>query len=199
MTNNNSQGGASRSASIRRLTGMALLSAIVVVLQLVGSFIRLGPVSVSLVLVPIAVAAALYGPAAGAVVGGVFSVVVLLQPDTAFFYGLSANGTIITVLCKGILAGLLSGLVYRLVEKENSLVAVILAALVCPLVNTGLFLLGCRVFFWEGLTQLAGGANTFAYVVTTMIGFNFLAELAVNLICVPAIQRIVKAVSKKAE
>lgn len=196
MINNNSQDRNSRSRSIQRLTGMAMLSAIVVVLQLVGSFIRLGPVSVSLVLVPIAVAAALYGPTAGAIVGGVFSVVVLLQPDTAFFYGLSANGTIITVLCKGILAGLLSGLVYRLVEKENSLVAVILAALVCPLVNTGLFLFGCRLFFWDGLTELAGGTNTFAYIITTMIGFNFLAELVVNLICVPVIQRIVRAVSK---
>ena len=196
MRNNNDQDRNSRSRSIRRLTGMAMLSAIVVVLQLVGSFIRLGPVSVSLVLVPIAVAAALYGPAAGAVVGGVFSVVVLLQPDTAFFYNLSMAGTVVTVLFKGILAGLLAGLVYRAMEEKNSLAAVILAALICPLVNTGLFLLGCRLFFWKGLTELAGGANTFAYVITTMIGFNFLAELAVNLICVPVIQRIVKAVSK---
>ena len=196
MINNNSQDRNSRSRSIQRLTGMAMLSAIVVVLQLVGSFIRLGPVSVSLVLVPIAVAAALYGPTAGAVVGGVFSVVVLLQPDTAFFYNLSVNGTVVTVLFKGILAGLLSGLVYRALEGENSLAAVILAALVCPLVNTGLFLLGCRLFFWDGLTELAGGTNTFAYIITTMIGFNFLAELVVNLICVPVIQRIVRAVSK---
>ena len=192
---NNWQSKSGRSASVRRLTGMAMLTAIVVVLQLLGSFIKVGPVSVSLVLVPIAVAAALYGPAAGAVIGGVFSVVVLLQPDTAFFYSLSMTGTIVTVLCKGILAGLIAGLMYRALEKKNSLLAVILAALVCPLVNTGLFLAGCRIFFWEGLTELAGGANTFAYVVTTMIGFNFLAELAVNLICVPVIQRIVKAVS----
>lgn len=194
---NNKQNRTARSASVRRLTGLAMLTAIVVVLQLLGSFIKLGPVSVSLVLVPIAVAAALYGPGAGAFMGGVFSVVVLLQPDTAFFYNMSMYGTIVTVLCKGVLAGLLSGLLYRALEKENNLVAVILAALVCPLVNTGLFLLGCRIFFWDGLTQLAGGASTFVYIITTMIGFNFLAELGVNLVCVPAIQQIVKAVSKK--
>ena len=122
--------------------------------------------------------------------------VVLLQPDTAFFYGLSGAGTVITVLCKGILAGLLSGLAYRALEAKSGIAAIFLAALVCPIVNTGLFLLGCRLFFWEGLTQLAGGANTFAYVVTTMIGLNFLAELGVNLICVPVIQRIVRAISK---
>ena len=197
MENKNPQDRNARFASVRKLTGMAMLAAIVVVLQLLGSFIKMGPVSVSLVLVPITVAAALYGPGAGAVIGGIFSVVVLLQPDTAFFYGLSAMGTVVTVLCKGILAGLTSGLMYRALEKESSLVAVILAALVCPLVNTGLFLLGCRIFFWDGLTQLAGGANTFAYVITTMIGFNFLAELVVNLICAPVIQRIIKAVAMK--
>ena len=197
MENKNPQDRNARSASVHKLTGMAMLAAIVVVLQLLGSFIKVGPVSVSLVLVPIAVAAALYGPVAGAVIGGIFSVVVLLQPDTAFFYGLSAMGTVVTVLCKGVLAGLISGLMYRALEKENSLAAVILAALVCPLVNTGLFLLGCRIFFWEGLTRLAGGTNTFAYVITTMIGFNFLAELVVNLVCVPVIQRIIKAVAKK--
>ena len=197
MENKNPQDRNARFASVRKLTGMAMLAAIVVVLQLLGSFIKMGPVSVSLVLVPITVAAALYGPGAGAVIGGIFSVVVLLQPDTAFFYGLSAMGTVVTVLCKGVLAGLTSGLMYRALEKESSLVAVILAALVCPLVNTGLFLLGCRIFFWDGLTQLAGGANTFAYVITTMIGLNFLAELVVNLICAPVIQRIIKAVAMK--
>ena len=75
-----------RNSKIRRMAGIALLSAIVVVLQSVGSFIRLGSVPVSLVLIPIVVGAAMYGPAAGAVLGGVFSIVVLLLPDTAFFY-----------------------------------------------------------------------------------------------------------------
>ena len=39
----------------RRLAGLALFTAIVVVLQLLGSFIKVGPFAVSLVLIPIAV------------------------------------------------------------------------------------------------------------------------------------------------
>ena len=49
----------------QRMTGMAILTAIVIVLQLLGSFIRFGPFSISLVLVPIVIGAALYGAWAG--------------------------------------------------------------------------------------------------------------------------------------
>ena len=61
----------------RQLAGMALLTGIVVVLQLLGSFIRFGPFSVSLVLMPIVIGAALYGVAAGAWLGFVFGFTVL--------------------------------------------------------------------------------------------------------------------------
>ena len=54
---------------VRKLAGMALLTAVVVILQLLGSFIRFGPFSISLVLIPIVVGAALYGAGAGAWVG----------------------------------------------------------------------------------------------------------------------------------
>ena len=50
----------------RRLAGLALFTAIVVVLQLLGSFIKVGPFAVSLVLIPIVVGAAVYGVSAGA-------------------------------------------------------------------------------------------------------------------------------------
>ena len=55
--------------STRTLTGVAIFTAIVVVLQFLGSFIRFGPFSISLVLVPIVVGAALYGHGAGRLAG----------------------------------------------------------------------------------------------------------------------------------
>ena len=181
---------------IQRMVGVAIMSAIVIVLQLLGSFIKFGPVSVSLVLIPIVVGAAMYGPAAGAVLGGVFSVVVLLQPDTAFFYGISFIGTVITVLVKGTMAGFLSGLTFKAVSGKREWLAVILAAVVCPLVNTGFFALGSRLFFWDALAELGGG-NALLFLITGMIGFNFLAEFAANVICAPVILRILHAVKKR--
>lgn len=184
-----------KNSKIKRMVGIALMSAIVVVLQLLGSFIRFGPVSISLVLIPIVVGAAMYGPGAGAVLGCVFSIVVLLQPDTAFFFGISFFGTVATVLVKGTLAGFISGIVFRAVSGKNLVAGVVLAAVVCPVVNTGFFALGSRLFFWDALTELGGG-NALLYLVTVMIGFNFLAELAANAICSPVILRILHAGKK---
>ena len=90
--------------STRTLTGVALFTAIVVVLQFLGAFIRFGPFSISLVLIPIVVGAALYGPWAGAWLGFVFGVVVLLSGDAAAFLVISPIGTILVVLLKGALA-----------------------------------------------------------------------------------------------
>lgn len=181
---------------ILRLVGIAIISALVVILQLLGSFIRFGPVSISLVLIPIVVGAAMYGPGAGAVLGFAFSIVVLLQPDTAFFYGIHFFGTILTVLVKGTLAGWVAGIVFNVVSRKNIWLAVVLSAIVCPIVNTGLFFFGCRLFFWEALAELGGG-NAFVYVITVMIGFNFLAEFITNIICSPIVLRVLHAVKHR--
>lgn len=180
---------------IRRMVGIAILMAVVVVLQLLGQFIKFGPVSVSLVLLPIVVGSAVYGPAAGAILGATFSFVVLLQPDTAFFYGISTIGTVITVMAKGTLAGWVSGLVYKIFAKKNRFIAVVLAAVICPLVNTGLFFAGCHVFFFNGLAA-TGIENVTMYVLTVFIGFNFIAELVVNILCCPVVLRLLHAIKK---
>ena len=69
-------------ASVVRLTSLALLAALVVVLQTVASGIRIGPVPISLTLVPIVVGAILFGPGAGAGLGAVFGVVCLIAGIT---------------------------------------------------------------------------------------------------------------------
>ncbi len=181
---------------IRKMVGLAFLTAIVVVLQLLGQFIKIGPVSISLVLLPIVVGAAIYGPGAGALLGGVFALIVLLQPDTVFFYDIHFAGTVVTVLVKGIVSGWLSGLVYRLFSGANRTLAVFIAAIVCPIANTGLFLLDCRLFFWEALSALGAG-NTWVYVITVMVGWNFVAEFVMNIVCAPVIHRVLDAVKHR--
>ena len=182
-------------AKIQNLTGISILSAIVIVLQLLGSFIHFGPVSVSLVLIPIVVGAAVYGPVAGAFLGGAFAAVVLLQPDTAFFYGVSFFGTVLTVLAKGIVSGWLAGLVFQVLRSKNEWLAVVLSAAICPIVNTGIFCIGSRLFFWDALAELGGG-NALLFLITGMIGINFIAEFLTNLVCAPVIVRVLHALRK---
>lgn len=186
-----------KKVNVKRIAGVGLLTALVVVLQLLGSFIRFGTVSITLVLLPIVVGAALYGVGAGAWLGGVFGVVVLCQPDTAFFLNMSMGGTILTVLAKGILAGVLSGLVYRVISKKNKYAGVVCAAVVCPLVNTGVFLLGCRLFFFDWILESADGGNAFIFMITSFVGLNFLVELIVNVVLSPVIVRLVNIGKKQ--
>ena len=183
----------------RKLTVLALLTAIVVVLQALAISIRFGIFTITLVLAPIIVGAALYGAAAGAWLGFVFGAVVILT-DAGPFLAVSVIGTIITCISKGVLSGLAAGAVYRLLEKKNSLVASICAGICAPVVNTGVFLLGCRLFFYD--TVAAWGAavgfeNTALYMIVSFVGINFLVELGINLVLSSAIVQIIRIGRKR--
>ena len=182
----------SKRFNTRTLTGVALLTAIVVVLQLLGSFIRFGTFSISLVLVPIVVGAALYGAWAGCWLGFVFGIVVVLQPDTVFFMSYNAFATVFVCLLKGAAAGFLSGVVYRALEKKNRYLAVLAAAIVCPVVNSGIFFLGSLLFFIPLIEEAFGAPGQGVRVVLlVMIGGNFLFELLFNIVLSPVIVRLV--------
>ena len=182
----------------RKLTGLALLTAIVVVLQLLGSFIRFGTFSISLVLVPIVVGAALYGAAAGAWLGFIFGIVVLLSGDASAFMAISPLGTVLTVLLKGILAGLGAGAVYSALKKHET-PAVIAAAVTTPVVNTGIFLLGCLCFFMPTIREWAEGfgfPNAGTFMILGLVGGNFLFELLFNIVLSPIIVQLVRIARK---
>lgn len=180
----------------KNMVGIALFTAIVVVLQLLAVGLRaLGLFSISLVLVPIVVGSAVYGWKGGAWLGFAFGVAVLLSGDAAAFLAVDVLGTIVTVLVKGTACGLVAGLVYKLLEKRGSLLAVIVAAIACPIVNTGIFLLGCQVFFLDTITEWAatyGFENVGAYMIIGLTGINFLIELGVNIVLSPVAARLIK-------
>ena len=180
----------------RTLTGMAIMTAIVIVLQLLGSFIRFGPFSISLVLIPIVVGAALYGEIAGAWLGFIFGLVVLLSGDAGVFLAVSPLGTILVVLVKGAAAGFVAGLLFRLIAKKNETVAVIVAAIAAPVVNTGIFLLGCLLFFMDIITEWAGGTPVGTYMIVGLVGANFLFEVLFNIVLSPVIVRLLSIARK---
>ena len=184
----------------RKIVALSVFTAIVVVLQFLGSFIHLGMFSISLTLIPIVVGAALYGALSGAWLGFVFGVVVLLSGDAAAFLVVNPLATALVVLLKGTLAGFAAGKVYRLVEKKNETLGVLSSAVVCPVVNTGIFLLGCSLFFMETLTewatQLGFGGDVVRYMFLGLAGGNFLFELLFNLVLSPVVLRLIR-VGKK--
>lgn len=179
----------------KTMVGIGLFAAIVMVLQFLGGGIKFGIFSISLVLVPIVVGAAVYGWKAGAWLGFMFGAAVLLSGDAAAFMVVDPLGTVLVVLVKGTLCGLVAGLMYKLLEKYNKVFAVFCAAFVCPVVNTGVFLLGCQLFFLETISGWAsafGYADVGTYMILGLAGGNFLTELVVNMVLSPVIVRLIK-------
>lgn len=175
----------------------AILTALVIILQFIGQTIRLGPFMISLVLIPIVIGAAVCGPKIGGWLGFVFGIFVLISGDAAAFLAVNVPGTVITVLLKGMLCGFASGIVYKALEGKNKALAVIVAAIVCPVVNTGVFLLGCAIFFMDTIVLWANGSNVIKYMFLGLVGGNFLVELAINLVFGPTIVRLVNMAEAK--
>lgn len=183
----------------RRLTGLALLTAIIIVLQVVASFVKFGPFSITLALAPIIIGAALYGASAGAWLGGVFGVVVFIACVAGWDVGgnilFTANPFLTCVLCivKGALAGLVAGVAFRAIEGRSPMAASITAGILCPVVNTGIFCIGLTLFFHDTLVAWAGGTDLVYYIIFGLTGVNFLLELAINLVLSTVIVRVVGA------
>ena len=179
----------------KNLVGIGLFTAIVIVLQFLGGGIKFGMFSISLVLVPIVVGAAVYGWKAGGLLGFAFGAAVLLSGDAAAFMAVDPIATVGVVLVKGVCCGICAGLLYKLASRANKILGVFAAAVICPVVNTGIFLLGCRLFFFETVSQWAVGfgyENAAAYMFLGLAGVNFLIELAVNLVLAPVIVRLIR-------
>jgi uncharacterized membrane protein len=204
--------------STRVMVLTAALTAMVVVLQLLGSFIRFGIFSISLVLVPIVIGASICGAGAGAWLGFAFGLAVLFSGDAYAFLVIDPVGTVLTVLTKGTVAGLFSGVIYKLLDSVCKKVKdrtepqplkwaaaeklrewvlkylpVITAAVVCPVVNTGIFLVGCNLFFFDTVAEwgrAAGYTDAVKYMFLGLAGGNFLFELLFNVLLSPTIVRV---------
>ncbi|WP_296079407.1 ECF transporter S component [uncultured Eubacterium sp.] len=179
-----------KNTKTQKIVGIGLFTAIIVALQLLAASIKFGPFSITLVLAPIVIGSALYGIGAGAWLGAAFGVSVLISGDAAAFMTINPAGTVVTVLLKGMLAGLVAGLIYKALEKKNKTVAVVLAGIACPIVNTGIFLAGCYLFFQEWLVSVFGTTG-FATVVTGLVSVNFAVELGINMVLASVIVRVI--------
>ena len=181
---------------------LGMFTAVVIVLQLLSYLIKIGTFNLSLVLIPIVLAAVMYGPKYASILGGVFGVIVVL----ASIAGLDGGGHILfnsspvltSLVCigKGVAAGLFAGLMANALKGKNLYAAVVLAAITAPVVNTGLFCISMVLFFKDTLTVWANGANIVYYIIFGLVGVNFLIEFAVNVILSPTVLSVTKALKK---
>ena len=183
----------------KTITGLGILTAILVCLYGLSTVIRIGQLTLNLTLVPIAVGACLYGPFGGLFLGLVDSVFNLLAPETAGFLAMNWWATVLLVLLKTGLAGLLAGFVFLPFKQKLPLLGCILASITVPIVNTGLFIAGFLAFFSSMVAEAATaeGKSIFEYTIVLFIGLNFLIEFAVNAVLSTLVHTVYKAYERK--
>ncbi len=204
-----------KNVSIKKLVGLASLAALVVVLQLLSNYIQFGPVSITLALIPMVVGAILYGPASGFGLGALMGIIILTAPSTTTFFSFNAFMTIALCILKTGFAGLASGWIYKGIIRINALgkakfpVAIILATLAAPIINTGLFIIGTAVLFQGlsvsdgngGLIVLVPSTGGFGAAFSAAVGFvvfaNFIIEFAISVVLSPSIVYLFRILGDK--
>ena len=185
--------------SSKQITGIAVLLALIIVLQALGGTIVIGPVQLNFTLIPIVLGSIIFGPIVGALLGFACGVVVLIQVimGAVPFYALIwANYPIVTTftcIVKTTAAGLLSGIAYQILSKKNEIVAIFVASAIVPVVNTALFIVGC-LLMTNSVYAMAGTQNVLIFICVSLVTFNFFIELAINLIVAPTLNRVLKII-----
>lgn len=174
------------------LTG--LLLALEVIFQTLGNYVQLGPANINLTLVTIVLAAVLCGPWSAMVLGFFNGVMAIFSPSTqAIFMPINPWATVLVCLLKTALAGLGASYIYKALAKNNRIVALVLASVAVPVINTGLFTVGALLFFqpWLEVGSSGYGGNWFLFLLLAVIGWNFLLELATTVVVAPLAGEIV--------
>lgn len=174
--------------STRTMVLGAILTALVIVLQYVSMAIRFGTFSITLSLTPVVIGALTCGVGMGAWLGLVFGAAVLFTGDAAPFWAVAPAATFATVILKGIASGVVPALVYKLFKGRNKIVATALVSILSPIANTGVFLLGCVLFFIPTLIEWYGNVTAF---LVTIFSFNFAIELVLNIVLSPIVIRLI--------
>ncbi|MCL2213050.1 MAG: ECF transporter S component [Oscillospiraceae bacterium] len=187
----------------RRLVGVAMFAAVIVVVQTLTTFVwPPGTIPINLVLPAIVVGAALYGTKAGMFLGLCFSAVVIASGITGaaglsnLMWIASPVLFILVTLVRGASIGLVAGIVFSAVSQKDTQLGVLVAAVLSPVVNTGIFLLSLIFLFRDVLRGIAGENNIIYHAFIVMAGTNFIVELAVNIGLVTATVIVITATKK---
>lgn len=198
------------------LVQLSLLAAVEIVLAFTPlGFIPLGATNATTIHIPVILGGILLGPAAGAILGGVFGLASIItntvRPGlTSFVFSpfYTAGGvsgglrSLVVALVPRILVGVVAALIYRLVmmlSKEKSMVSGVIAGVVGSLTNTALVLTGIFYLFGQDYAAIKGFpvSELFPFLMG-IVTINGLPEAAVaGVLCGAILQPLLRLRNKK--
>ncbi len=175
---------------VKTMVLLGLLTAIVAVFSFtpIGS-IPVGPLVITLNIIPIAIAAITLGPVGGAIIGGVFGIFSFLQ---CFGIGVpSGMGAILVDInlpfafiqrfVPRLLDGFLAGLIFQLVAKVSDVrISCFITGLCTAFFNTVFFMFSLVFLFGktEYVQGLMKGKSVIPFIIS-FVGINAVVEMAV--------------------
>ena len=175
----------------RELTLLGLMTALLLLMSFTPlGYLNIGPLAITLNMIPVAVCAIALGPVGGAITGAVFGITSFLQ--CMGIGGTSAMGVILFEISPvlafiqrfvpRVLAGLLTGCIHLGARKlAGNTVAGFAAGFSGAFLNTLLFMTGLIVLFGntEYLQGLIGGRNVIVFICA-FVGVNAGVEMVVS-------------------
>ncbi|MFT4146402.1 MAG: ECF transporter S component [Mobilitalea sp.] len=192
-----------------KMVQLALFIAIIVLMAFTPiGYIKTPGLEITLIVVPVTVGAILLGPAAGAILGGVFGITSFIQcfgmsPFGAALLAINPIGTFILCLIPRILMGWLSGVCFAALKKidKTKSISYAVANLVGPLLNTVLFMTTLVLIFYssdyiQGMVNSLNATNPFAFAVG-FVAVNGLIEMVICFVLGTAVSKTVDVVVER--
>jgi len=196
-----------KSQKIRQMTHLAILTAIILLMAFTPiGYLKIGLLSMTLIMIPVAVGAIVDGPKAGSFLGLIFGLTSFAQG-----FGLDAWGSMLfsvnpfyfalLTIVPRILMGLLAGLIFRALSKTKLYrIAPVIASLSAALLNTVLFMGFLATLFLRTPGVFDLESYSFSSVITTivlMVGVQGLAEAALTCIVGSAVSTALLKASRR--
>ena len=193
---------------IQQLAITSVLGAVVVIVSFLP--LKTMGLEISFAMVPVAIGAILYGPFVGAILGGIFGIVSFLQCLGYSAFGVlilteSLPLTLIVCIPTRILAGLLTGLIFKWINSTKSKsikeLAFPIASLIAPLLNT-IFFMGALVALFfkgdtlQGFAEVLGTFNPFLFIIL-FVGINGLVEIIAGFVVAYPVTRALSKFANK--
>ncbi len=178
----------------REMAQLAILIALMVILTFTPlGFLKVGVISITFLVLPVAIGATVLGPIGGAILGGVFGILSFVQcfagdPFGAFMLGLNPVLTFLICMIPRILCGWLPGMLFRALYQRDKtkVVSFFAATLSTALLNTIFFMGSIVLFFWQSDAFL-GKMGEWGYAtdsvwafLVAVVGVNGVVEAVVN-------------------
>ena len=189
---------------ILRLTQLAMLSAIILLMAFTPlGYLKIGPLEITFLMIPVVLGAVLMGPLDGAILGAVFGATSFIQCFGFSAFGATLLGinpfyTFILCLVPRILIGLVSGYLFILLEKlhVNQVVSYALAGLAGALTNT-VFFVGFLILFFGNSAYIQSFGENLIAIVGVLVTTNSLIEAVTCTVMVTILAKTLRFVVKR--